>query len=540
MSQNTELNIIIKAIDQATNVFRKIAINLEPIKKSAEGVGKAFGNVTKEVGLLGVKMGALALGAGYLFKTQFINTAAQFERFQSILEAVEGSTIKAKKSMDWVSNFATKTPYELDQVMDAFVKLKAYGLEPTNGLLETIGNTASALNKDMSQGVEAFADALNGQNARLQEFAAINSRIVGDKIIYYYGKNGKLLQKEVDRTNREMIAKTLVAIWNEQYAGAMDKQAKTWNGLMSNIADQWTRFKMMTMNAGVFDYLKNKLSALLAKINEMANSGKLQEVAEIFGKNLVHGLEKLYKIGKDVYPVLTNIGRAIDFSAKVLGGYNNLLWIAIGLMSAKSLFAVIEFGKAVWDLGKALKSSVIWQNLFNIGMVKMAATNIWSAISTGLEIASTAVWDFTAALIANPLTIWVASLTALVGLGVVLYNHWKPFRDLINEIGAKIASLWGGSKKGNKAIPAAKSEGPIPSFDVGSKGITRTGLALVHKGEKITPAGMAAGNYSINYNPTFNISGADAASVAKIKQVVKQSFAECMRDFQHNQGRVAF
>jgi phage tail tape-measure protein len=60
-------------------------------------------------------------------------TASKFEQFSVMLTGIEGSADKARKSMAWVQDFAQKTPYELDDVMDAFVKLKAYGIDPMNG-----------------------------------------------------------------------------------------------------------------------------------------------------------------------------------------------------------------------------------------------------------------------------------------------------------------------------------------------------------------------------------------------------------------------
>lgn len=93
---------------------------------------------------MGLKFGAIAGGIGWAFKSQFVDTASQFEKFSAILETVEGSSKKAKGSMGWVSDFAAKTPYELDQVMDAYVKLKSYGMDPMNGLLKSLGDTSSA------------------------------------------------------------------------------------------------------------------------------------------------------------------------------------------------------------------------------------------------------------------------------------------------------------------------------------------------------------------------------------------------------------
>jgi len=55
----------------------------------------------------------------------------------------------------------------------------------------------------------------------------------------------------------------LSGIFNEKFAGAMQKQSKTWSGMISNVSDQLTRFMNLVMRAGVFDWMKNKLGGLV-------------------------------------------------------------------------------------------------------------------------------------------------------------------------------------------------------------------------------------------------------------------------------------
>ena len=103
----------------------------------------------------------------------FVNTAQSFEKYQTILKTTEGSAQAAEKSMQWISEFAVKTPYELDETTDAFVRLRAYGLDPTNGLLQTLGDTSAAMGKPLMQAVEAIADAITGENERLKKFGGL-------------------------------------------------------------------------------------------------------------------------------------------------------------------------------------------------------------------------------------------------------------------------------------------------------------------------------------------------------------------------------
>ena len=128
-----------------------------------------------------------------------MRTAAEFECFESILETVEGSSKKAEQSMGWISNFAAKTPFDLDEVTDAFVKLRAYGMDPRHGLLRTLGDTSAAKGKPLDQAVEAIADAVTGENESLKEYG-LKGHVDGNTITYEFtGKDGRTRTAQASR-----------------------------------------------------------------------------------------------------------------------------------------------------------------------------------------------------------------------------------------------------------------------------------------------------------------------------------------------------
>ena len=187
--------------------------------------------------------GALLRGAG-----GFVSTASMFETLETTLGTIEGSGAKARQSMAWISDFAATTPFEIDKVSDAFVKLRAYGMQPTGGLLRSLGNTASAMGKDVMQAVEAIADAVTGENERLKEFG-IKARTKGDTVTYEYGEGRVATANARDRAE---IQRVLMGIMDEQYSGAMADRMKTFSGMMANLGDQWTRFQLQVMESGPF------------------------------------------------------------------------------------------------------------------------------------------------------------------------------------------------------------------------------------------------------------------------------------------------
>ena len=273
---------------------RTVQLGKYGVGQIGAGWNRARGGLLKGAAALTLAYGGAAAAASGL-----VGTASEFERFQTILITTEGSAEAAQAAMGWVQNFAVKTPYELAQVTDAFVMLRAYGLDPTQGLLQTLGDTSAAMGKPLSQAVEAIADAVTGENERLKEFG-IKASKTGSEIVYEYtNAAGKAVQAAVDASDRMAIQQTLMGVMNEKYAGSMDRLSKTWEGMVSNVFDLWTKFQMMIMDAGLFDWMKGKLSEVLETINQMEADGTLQEWAVQIGQTIQTALINMWEFAEN-------------------------------------------------------------------------------------------------------------------------------------------------------------------------------------------------------------------------------------------------
>jgi phage tail tape-measure protein len=415
MAKQYPLNIVIGAVDKASATLRRVNDRLSSMTKPLATLRNSFAAVSKEAGLQRVadatgavarnmtKIAAVgaAAGAGMaaVFKSQFVDTAAKFEKFGLILETLEGSSDKAKKSMAWVSDFAAKTPYDLEQVMESFVKLKAYGLDPINkGLLKTLGDTSAGIGKDLMQAVEAIADAMTGENERLKDFG-IKASKTGNRIVYEYTANGKTMRKAANANNRAMIQSTLQAIWNEKYGGAMDKLSNSWGGMTSNLGDQWTRFKVMVMESGAFDWLKGRLSDLLKQIDDMAKSGELKALAEAIGTKIVNGLKAAWEAGKQFVQFLKDAREALDPFFTAFG------W----LVEKFGLFNTVATAAAVVIGGQLIAA-----------LASMSATLVGLGVSMSVALAVPA--------------LIVAGIAAVVAAGYYLIKNWDTISAKWNEI----------------------------------------------------------------------------------------------------------
>lgn len=469
-----------RSIDRFLSPIRKVnaavgrlgrEVGLARLASATRDVGAGLSRASSEVGRLGIRIGALAGVGAYLFKTQLVDSAAQFEKFRAVLETVEGSSEKAQRSLDWVSDFATRTPYELDQVMEAFVQLRAYGLDPTTGLLATLGDAASAMGKPVMQAVEAIADAVTGQYERLKEFG-IKAETRGSKTrLAFTDREGKQQYRIVDKNNRAAIESNLRAIWNEKYAGAMERQSKTFAGMVSNLSDAWTRFRVMIMHAGVFDWLKTRLGRLLDTVNAMGASGELQRLAERIGGGIAGAFEWVWSRRDDIVGAVKDIAGALRWMVGAVGGLRNAV-ILLGLaMSANAIGSILGLVVPVARLGwAALRTTGALGKLALLGAKLPAllalATNpvtlaiaavvalgtaiylvarnwqrirgyfagVWERFSRASTIAKIAVLAIATALVAP-----IAPIAALVAAGAALVRNWEPIKAFFLNLFEAIA-----------------------------------------------------------------------------------------------------
>lgn len=276
-----ELKVIIdgtvKGLKQALDTADR---EISGFERGVNRVGEAMQRLGKYAGIAAVA-GFTAMGTGVAkLGKEMLSGAGEVERYRAILETVTGSAETAGKKLDWLREFAKKTPFELPGLMEAATKLEAYGFSAEK-YMQVLGDTAAALGKNVNDAVEALADATMGEFERLKEFG-IKAVTEGSQIAFnYVDKSGKQQRVYVDKNNQEMIASTLTAIWNERYAGAMEKMSTTWEGMVSNLKDAWTS-NLADIGADIMPTLKPFLDQLIDFVGGGAFRGALESIGSSF------------------------------------------------------------------------------------------------------------------------------------------------------------------------------------------------------------------------------------------------------------------
>lgn len=281
--------------------------------RALNAMGVAVGTFVGNIAAMGVmRLGEIVGG----LPGEVISTGRAFEKMQATLETIEGSSDKAKAALDWVQEFAKQTPYDLAQVSEAFVRLRAYGLDPTTGLLEKVGNASSAMGKDLMQGVEAIADAAQGENERLKEFG-IRASVEGKKITYSWQQNGQEMTKTVTKNGTEIV-KALTEIFEGRFAGAMEKQSKTLDGMVSNLGDSWTGFLKDISERGIYEDVKSRIAGIMDSVDSLEKDGSLGRWAEGISKGMSWALDAAWKLAERVVRNVITLGDLLDgFGGKV-------------------------------------------------------------------------------------------------------------------------------------------------------------------------------------------------------------------------------
>lgn len=180
-------------------------------------------------------------------------TISQFEQLRARLETVTGSTQAAANAFDLVTRLASKTPYSVQTLTDVFARLEAQGITPTEKRLTSFGNAAAAMGKDITQFAEAVLDAQTGEFERLKEFG-IKASSEGDRVRFTF----KGVSTEVGKNAAEIV-RYIEGLSDANFAGAMEKQAKTLAGAWSNLGDAASQFVDRLGQSGLSEVLGNML-----------------------------------------------------------------------------------------------------------------------------------------------------------------------------------------------------------------------------------------------------------------------------------------
>jgi phage-related protein len=269
----------------------------------------------------------------------------ELEGYQAKLEVATQSTEAAAEMMVWAKRFAETTPFEMSSVVDAATRLELYGLSAKKWL-PLVGDMAGAMGKDVTQAVEAIADAVSGGGLeRLKEFGVTSVKLQAA------GWTGSYVDEEGIAT----LTAALEQIMGTQFAGGMAKLMDTATGALSNFQDA-----VFNVRAALGDALLPALKTIMPIITSFAShlAERLRELGPVLTEWITTKLGALIGWVQSSGPQVLALARSLGEWLWKAGqaGWQALTWLVdkareVGTVFMETVWpAIVNFATMVRDV----------------------------------------------------------------------------------------------------------------------------------------------------------------------------------------------
>ncbi|AGX43950.1 hypothetical protein [Clostridium saccharobutylicum] len=427
---NYNMEAIIRVRDMFTNPLNSFRDKIRQARSDAENASsgvRSFSNSANETGgISGLTSKLAGLAAGYLsikgavgIVKSAISEASDYENLRNTLNVVmKDSTLAGQKFHDAVV-FANSTPFDTKETVEAFVKLKSYGLDASNEMMTQIGDMAGVMGKPLNQAVEAIADAQTGELERLKEFGITKNMIVDQANKTMQGK--QIVNNKGQITDQTAFNTALLSLMESKFKGGMELQSKTLSGTLSTLKGNFSTTLATiagvtddgTVKAGgALDRLKGVVQTVADKIQAWGDDGGAERACDAIGN------------------AFDTLGKAITF---VKDNFSTIMPVVVGVASAFVAFNGIT------------KVITIFNGLSKVVGVIKTVIFAFQAFVGGAGTLGECL-----ALISNPIGLAVGAIALLTGAFVLAWNKSEAFRTVVtnafNSVKAKVAEVIAGIK----------------------------------------------------------------------------------------------
>ncbi|WNO60897.1 tape measure protein [Rheinheimera sp. MMS21-TC3] len=448
------------ALQQKRTKLRELSADLKKTSGSTGKFGESLSGITTRI---------LAFGAAYIginqvkgALTNLFTTGDKFERLDIQLAGVMGSIEAGEQAGSWIKDFAKNTPLQLDQVTETFVRLKNFGLNPMDGVMQSIIDQSEKLGGgyERVQGISlALGQAWAKQKLQGEEILQLIERgvPVWQLLENVTGKNTAELQKlsSAGALGRDVM-KQLIDEIGRSAEGQAAKGMGTLSGLISNAKDELEQFYALVANSGALDWLKGQLSELNKTIARMTQSGELKALAKSISDGVVATGEAIKSLVTTVFEwrkAIIGVGAAWallkvgSFFKGMITGSRDLIASLLSLIGTKKAAAAanalyaFSFNAVIAQIGRARVAANAWvASLTGVGAM-LSKAGIFGGIAYGVyQIGRLAVatWDLIAANNAlrkseNDAAASKAALSAeLEKVNLQLGTNYKSTKDLFD------------------------------------------------------------------------------------------------------------
>ena len=350
-----KLEDVQKEADKSRKAFDKLRKKQEEQRQASERQAKALASL--RTGFKAAAAAAAVLGAGFAaFGKSAIDATADMETYQAQLEVLLGSADAARERLEKLFEIGSSTPFELDQIVAAEQRLVSFGAnadEMRGGVMDLVGALGGDLPSAALAVGKSFAAGRGASDGLRESYALLFQDVT---------RRAEALGGSDDINNwRNSIIAALNDV-NGVVAGGTAKLAATFKGQLSNVSDQWFKFKKQVGDAGLFDYAKLGIKELIDGLNTGNKRG--QQLAEMLSMSLIDALDATVRVFGVLATTVTGFAVAIkavawEFETFIynIRAANVALYEMFPLLESVSLIPGIDLGPGLEESRKALDRS---------------------------------------------------------------------------------------------------------------------------------------------------------------------------------------
>ena len=276
----------------AGSAARRAGSDVRGAGNDASVAAKNFGGLKEAVAAtakgFAVAAGAVAAVSFVAVGKGAIEASSQMENFEGQLTVLLKSSDKAKQRLAELFEIGSTTPFELGDLVKADTIITSFGGnadQMRTGIMDLAGalggelpDAAMAVSKSFAAGMGA-SDGLRESYALLFTDIKRRAEILGDP-------------SDIKIWQAAMID-ALTAV-DGVVKGGTASLAKTFSGQLSNVSDQWFKFKKKIGDAGLFEYAKLGIAELITGLDEGGEA--VDKFATMLSGQLIGSFEGVIRV----------------------------------------------------------------------------------------------------------------------------------------------------------------------------------------------------------------------------------------------------
>lgn len=377
--------------------------SIKNIEKSVTGMGASLRNTMVVLGQFRAALHTLWSFTGE-WVGAIVEANAKLERLQVLMKGLSHSATEAGRvtdslrDMNYVLDKSKSTPFAIDTIADAFVKLKASGIDPTKGSLDALTDATARFggNSEVLHRATIAIQQMAGKGViSMEELRQQLGEAVPNAMNIMAEATGMSMAKLVKTISSGQLQASgaldkLFLEMRIQFAGSSEKMMDTWTGLMQQLKTQWLLFAREVGGGsdGLFNTAKQSLRDLIQFLGSSQGKQMAREIGEtikeaaVAAADLIHWLvdnrDELIKWGKLLAEIFV-IKRVTDFGMSLVGTAAKVMDFTRSMGALGTAMEAARAGTASWSAVMAAAAGPIGIAIAAIGGLIMYLNNQYDA-----------------------------------------------------------------------------------------------------------------------------------------------------------------